>query len=83
MNSRAGLAVLVGRDLPGGEPAIGVAEEIGLAGPRLAGIVGGQVANNDDSLRHGHRAGGRPRPVPIRSVAGGAGRGLTARRSGT
>ena len=37
------LEVLVARDLPGGEPAIGVTEEVGLPGPRLAGIVGGQA----------------------------------------
>ena len=42
MNSRVEVPVLVERDLPGGQPTVGVAEEIGFAGPRLARIVGGQ-----------------------------------------
>ena len=39
----ATLAADYPRDPRPGEPAIGVPEEVGLSGPRLAGIVGGQA----------------------------------------
>ena len=42
MNSRVRSPVLVERDLAVGEPTIGLAEQVGFAGPRLARVVGGQ-----------------------------------------
>ena len=68
--------VLVGRDLPLGEPAIGLSEEVGLAGSRLARIVGCQGGEHDDDSQTRAQGGRSSSPCAVRSVpavpAGGA-----------
>ena len=60
------LRVLGGRDLACGQAPIRVAQQVGFPGARLAWIVGGERGEHLMILpEHGHRAGGRPRPVPV------------------
>ena len=68
------LGVLGDRDLAGGQAAIGVAQQVGFPGPRLAWIVGGEGGEQVKTPRTWAQGGRSSAPCAgFRSVAGGAG----------